>query len=954
MTRPPHYAIGIDLGTTNCVLAYVDLRAEDSRSAALPVPQIHTPGTVVRSPLLPSCFYYATPAQVAHGGLNPFDAEAGDEEIPFVVGAFAQKQLNVLPGRVIHSAKSWLAHAGIDRESKILPFGSDEIPAPDKLSPVEAAAAYLDYLQEAWNQAFAAADADCEFARQRIVVTVPASFDEGAQALTRKAAELAGYPDSARLLEEPQAAFYAWIEHAAELREDAPGAEFLRLLPEIGDRAYTVLVCDIGGGTSDFSLFRVAPIASPRELPVIERIAASDHLLLGGDNIDLALAHFLEARLKPGAQERLSLRQWQHLVPQAQSLKEKVLAGEGHGGETFHVSIPGEGTRLFESALGTTVSRAEVEQLVVEGFFPLTAADELPQMRQLGLREIGLPYAADSAISRHLAAFLHGRAVDAVLFAGGTLQPRLLQERLSTLIESWQGRRPVALALPDMSLAIAHGAARFAALLDGTAPRIRGGYARSIYLELLRDHSARTPNLVCILPQGFTEGGKLRLDAPTFALLVNRPVRFTAYASNRRPEDKPGTIVALTQDAFHPLPPLHTTLTLGGEAFNPRTAAELKVEVHIEAELTEIGVLRLALVSAERGERWRLEFNLRKPLRAVEAPAPVRPAEKLPVSPETLQAAADRIERFYGKKQATDDKDNVKGLAKDLERILGQERMRWSTALLRGLWPALYPGITRRARSLGHENTWLYLAGFVLRPGYGSDLDPWRMIQLWECYGLGLAHRKEKSAQSNWWMMWRRTAGGLQSDQQELLFRDAMPLLRKSAAEFVEGTRLLGALERIGPELKQELVDLLFGVVTRGKAANQQHVFWALARVLGRMPLYTSADSVVPAATVEKCFAEVEALDWRKLGLQALVSVFSAACRRTDVRALDVSDEVRARVIAKLRRSGAKDDHIEPVEEYREVSAAERDYLFGEELPIGLQLAGATPYPPLPVEEGDQ
>ena len=248
----------------------------------------------------------------------------------------------------------------------------------------------------------------------------------------------------------------------------------------------------------------------------------------------------------------------------------------------------------------------------------------------------------------------------------------------------------------------------------------------------------------------------------------------------------------------------------------------------------------------------------------------------------------------------------MKSLVRDLERILGQERDRWTSSLLRSLWPAVYPGITRRGRSLAHENTWLYLAGFVLRPGYGSDLDPWRVLQLWECFDLGIAHKKEKSAQSNWWMMWRRTAGGLDSDQQERLFSAAFPELKGAIGEFVEGTRMLGSLERVAVPRKLELCTLLIDRITRGKAANQQHVFWALARLLGRVPLYGAADSVVPAAAVEEYFCRVEGLDWNKLGLQALGTVFSAACRRTDLRQLDIHDPIRARVIEKLRRSGRK------------------------------------------------
>jgi molecular chaperone DnaK (HSP70) len=933
----PRYAIGIDLGTTNCVLAYVDLRTEHAGAEVLPIAQRTSLDAVRESLLLPSFFYYATEAETARGPLSPFSSDAGDEPIGYVIGSLAHDQMSSLPGRVIHSAKSWLAHAGVDREAPMLPFGSEEIPAELRLSPVEASAAYLEYLKLAWDHVFAQQEPGNAFVQQRIVITVPASFDEGAQALTRKAAALAGYPGELRLLEEPQAAFYAWIASAPSGSAAAPGTPLLDRLPLLAPRAQSVLVLDIGGGTSDFSLFRIAPVQSSNARPAIERIATSDHLLLGGDNIDLALALLLERLLKPGTEERLSRQQWGQLVPQARALKERIFEAGAAAGEVFPVSVAGDAGSLFRAALGAQVSRDVIEQLVIEGFFPLTPAAEMPRGRAIGLREIGLPYAADTAISRHLAAFLNGRPVDAVLFAGGTLRPRLFQERLLALIESWQDRRPAQLSLQNMSLAIAQGAAHFAALLDSDRERIRGGYPRSVYLELQRQAAEKTTRLVCVLPQGFEEGGMLKLSSPAFDLLVNRPVRFTAYTSNRRADDAAGTIVTLDGDAFHALPPLHTTLVLDGNAFNPRNAEEQRVRVQLEARLTELGVLQLALVDDQTGQHWLLDFNLRKP---PPAPQPAEPGEtdSHRVPPQALQAAQSRIALFYGKKQSLDPKDNAKSLTKDLERLLRQERDRWNIALLRSLWPPLYPGITRRGRSLAHENTWLYLAGFLLRPGYGDELDPWRMTELWQCFDLGLAHRKEKSAQSNWWMMWRRSAGGLDLEQQQRLFDAALPRFKASAAEFVEGTRLLGSLERIALPRKLELAGLLFNLVLKGKASNQPHVFWALCRLLSRVPLYTAAETVMPAALVEDHFAQVESLDWKKLGLQPLTSVFSFACRRTNTRALDIHDDVRARVVEKLMRSGANNAQIRVVQEYCEVLAADRNDLFGEQLPAGLRL----------------
>jgi hypothetical protein len=778
-----------------------------------------------------------------------------------------------------------------------------------------------------------------EFSRQRITITVPASFDEDAQALTRLAAEQAGMPRTVRLLEEPQAAFYAWIEGASQGRTDAPRARFIEHLPDLAERNQVVLVCDIGGGTSDFSLFEIYPPESPKDLPRIERVAVSDHLLLGGDNMDLALAHAIERILKPDPDDRLSRRQWNHLVPQARVLKERILSGMGASDEEFHVSIPGEGASLFQSALSTTFRRSEVQRVILDGFFPVTNAEEQPATRQSGLREIGLPYAADSAISRHLAAFLNGRAVDAVLFAGGSLQPAFLRERLLKTIAAWQDRLPVELILDDMSLAIARGAAYFGAILESAKQRIRGGHARGVYLELHREVAEVTPDLVCILPQGAEEGGVTKLASPRFDLLLNKPARFTAYTSIRRRGDRAGAIVKLDDKDFHPLPPLHTTLTFDESAFDARKALERRVQVELEIGLTELGVLQLALVSAERQKHWRLDFNLRK--QGIAAPA--SSADDPGVDPEALRRAGERINLFYGKKQAVDEKQTVKTLMKDLERILGQERGAWGVGILRGLWPVLYQGMTRRGRSLAHENTWLYLAGFVLRPGYGAELDAWRIAQLWSCYALGITHKKEKSAQSNWWMLWRRVAGGLSAEQQELLFNAAIPQLRKSPLEFSEGARLLGALERVPVARKLELVNSVFDLLLKGRVITQPHIYWALTRLLSRLPLYTAAESVVPPTTVEDFFARVEPMDWKKQGLTSLVQVFSSACRLTGTRGLDIHDPVRVRVLEKLRQSGAKEEQLRIVRERCEITAEEQTFLFGEELPAGLRLAEPRP-----------
>ncbi len=933
----PRYAIGIDLGTTNCTLAWIDLADPAGPVRVLEVPQLDTPRTTRSSALLPSFFCYATPGEIADGQFDPITATPHAEAPGYFIGMLARERLGEQPGRVIHSAKSWLAHAGIDREARLLPFGSDEIPPELKLSPAEASSAYLGYLRAAWNHLVARGDPSSALEAQRIVVTVPASFDEAAQALTREAARLAGFPASVRLLEEPQAAFYAWLDHAA----GDPGGK--AALAELAERQGTILVCDIGGGTTDFSLFRASPAGASGAPPAIERIATGDHLLLGGDNIDLALAHALERRLKPDSDERLARRQWAHLLPQARRIKEALLAAPEASGDAespLHVAVPGDGGALFAGSLEATIAPAEVRSIVLDGFFPLTAVDELPRARRAGLFELGLPYASDTAVSRHLAAFLRDRLpVDAVLFAGGSLRPPALRERLLRLIESWQGRAPVPLVLPDMNVAIAEGAARYAALAGDVRRRVRGGYPHGVYVEL-HGEAGEAAKLVCVLAQGFEAGARVKLAAPTFELTVNRPVRFATYTSHRQSQDAPGDLVPLDRKEFHPLPPLQTTIVQDDTSFSARKTAAGSVAVELEAGITELGMLQLALVERGSGARWDLEFNLRRPVAQDDADVEGDAAGSgTGVGPKALAAAQARIALYFGAGQTPDPGLNVKSLPRELERLLGLERSRWNTALLRALWPALHPGITRRARSLAHENAWLYLAGFVLRPGYGSDLDAWAVGQLWECFDLGLVHHKDKSVRANWWMMWRRVAGGLPAPAQERVFDSALPELRRPAGEIVECTRLLGSLERVALERRLELATQLFDRVVAGKAQGEPHVFWALARLFSRTPLYTAADGVLPAAVVEEAFARVEVQDWKQSGLTPLVAVFAAACRRLDERAFDIDDGVRRRVLDKLGRSGATHEQLRCVREAVPVTGAERNQWFGEQLPAGLRLA---------------
>src|SRR5215472_10004374 len=594
------FSIGIDLGTTNCALAFVSLD-DEARSKIFDVPQWDTLSAITESPALPSFLYLPDDAAAAQTG------KAGNEE--WIVGRFARKKAAESPGRVVHSAKSWLCHHTSDRSARFLPWGSDDIARNSKISPVCASALILNHLRRTWNTRFAEAGADFAFDRQEITVTVPASFDAAAQRLTLTAALEAGFPETIHLLEEPQAAFYCWVEQH-DIATDLEGK-----LPNDPNETYHVLVVDIGGGTSDFSLLEFRSDRH-RAAPKIKRQAVGDHILLGGDNVDLAIAHFLEPRLT-GERGKLSGTQWDDLVAHCRDLKEKMLSSEGEPDESFAVSLPGRGSGLVAASHTARLTRAELWALLLDGFFPACDSRARPYRTQAALKEWGLPYASDSAVTRHLADFLRDRPrVDAILFNGGSLHPELLRQRICQLVGKWQGGlAPVALENTDPDLAVARGAALFGRSIHRKTERIEAGAARAVFLEVLKEQS-REPaqsagrSLVCVLPRGASSEKRFDISGLPLEVHTNRPTRFQAYYSTRDDRSKAGDIVDWSEQQFNALPPLVTIIKVADSA--PATTADT-LPVTLTASANELGIFQVSCVSADRRvkQSWPLEFYLR-------------------------------------------------------------------------------------------------------------------------------------------------------------------------------------------------------------------------------------------------------------------------------------------------------------------------------------------------------
>ena len=924
------FSIGVDLGTTNSALAYVPLTG-DAQPEALAVSQWESLAALVEAPTLPSFLYLPEDGRAAElPGRVP-----GTEG--WIAGRLARRRAGETPGRVVRSAKSWLCHHSADRSAPILPWGSEDLAPTQKISPVRAAAFILNYLRGAWDSRFARSG--CAFDAQEITITVPASFDAAAQRLTLNAAEEAGFPGSVRLLEEPQAAFYCWLEQHAAAEPLWEGLDPHAAEPR------RVLIVDIGGGTSDFSLFELRPGASGA-IPDIRRVAVSEHILLGGDNIDLALAVLMEPRLV-AERGQMSGPQWDHLVASCRDLKERALSGSGSAQEHYVVALPGRGSSLVAGAQTATLAQDEVERLVLDGFFPVCDARARPYRTQSGLRDWGLPYAADSAITRHLADFLRDRPrVDAVLFNGGSLHAAVLRQRLLDQIAAWQGgTRPIELENAEPDLAVARGAARFGKLLHAHAGRIAAGAARAVFLQVQTAPAANEavpPSLICVLPLNASAEQAFEINLPGLELRTDQLVSFQACSSTRHDRCRPGDILPWDPDAFHMLPPLETIIRTahGADAGPDRT-----VPVRLAAKMNALGLLQISCVGtdAQTPRSWPLEFNLRPhehgraAARGAQAPEPVAPN----AATEAQQAARDHIAIIFTRPPPKSGL-TANAVLKSLERMIGLPRHAWNAALLRNLWPALNEQIMGRKLSVEHEEAWLTLAGFLLRPGFGFAHDGLRMDELWRLRDAGLCFPGKRSKVQET-ILWRRVAGGLAAERQESLLAGELATIRAGKAS-PELVRLAGSLERLARETKADLIETFIAQAVRLMEAKQHcapHLA-ALGLLLNRTPLYAGPETVVAAEFVVRAYGAFKHFDWGEPELTECCNLFLRAARVVDDRNLDVPKSLRDQIVRKLERVGIAPNRTATIKGFTPVGGADRATLYGESLPPGLVL-GAAP-----------
>jgi hypothetical protein len=658
----------------------------------------------------------------------------------------------------------------------------------------------------------------------------------------------------------------------------------------------------------------------------------------------LALAVLLEPQLVM-ERGRMSGPHWDHLVASCRDLKEHALSGVGPGQENYVVALPGRGASLVAGVQTATLARDEVERVVLDGFFPVCDARAQPYRTQAGLRDWGLPYAADSAVTRHLADFLRDRPrVDAVLFNGGSLHAAVLRNRLLDQIAAWQGgTRPIELENAEPDLAVARGAARFGKLLHDRVGSIAAGAARAVFLQVQTASSATdqaaVPALVCVLPLDAAAEQVFDIDLPGLEMRTNQLVSFQACSSTRNRDCQAGDVLPWDADTFHMLPPLQTIIRTADGA---DTGKDRTVPVRLAAKMNALGLLEISCVGrdSQTPQSWPLEFNLRPydhgsaAGRAMPAAAPVAPN----ASTEAQQAARDHIARIFTRPPRKSDRLTANAILKHLESIICLPRHEWNVALLRNLWPTLNERTMGRKLSVEHEETWLTLAGFLLRPGFGFAHDGLRIEELWRLHDAGLFFPAKRSNVQEY-ILWRRVAGGLTAEHHERLLAGELDRIRAGKAS-PELVRLAGSLERLPRETKADLIQT-FIVQALHRIELKQHCaphLAALGLLLNRTPLYAGPETVVAPEFVVRAYAAFQDFDWTKPELFELHNLFLRAARVVDDRNLDVPKSLRNQIARKLESAGIATIRTATIKAFTPVGRTDCTSLYGEALPPGLVL----------------
>lgn len=982
------FVVGIDLGTTNCAMAYADthsqpIRTSDPAKASDPfsrvevfaIEQLVDFGVAEKLSTLPSFHYELAPRELE--GIDPvYRFGATPATAHSIVGALARERVVQAPGRGFGSAKSWLCHGFVDRTSDLLPWQGDD--SVEKLSPVEASRRYLEHLRRQWDRRFPGHP----LANQDVVVTLPASFDEVARQLTLAAAQRAGL-NNVLLIEEPQAAFYAWLD-----RHQQDWDSHL----QSGD---TILVCDIGGGTTDFTLIRVLDAHDSRsdsmlntmgteadqsqhaaagldemlrkkKLLRLHRVAVGKHLMLGGDNMDLALARLLELKIS-GENDRLSPRQWEALIGNARKAKEALLSDAAP--EQYAIALPGIGAKLVGGSKTLSITRDWAQKTLLDGFFGKVPLDATPAVTHEGFQEFGLPYESEPNVMIHLAAFLWehrwaGRQTsewsqqeggdlqrraarpDWVLFNGGVLESPLVQQAILDQLVAWFTEptetdwKPKALSGNRLDLAVAQGAASFGLVRRGEGVRIDARLAKAYYILV-----SQTPKRVmCVMPATAMPLDRFCLSDKPFDLLLGQPVQFPLVSSSSQLNHTFGEVIDFDPKSMTELPPICTVLE------EPGRKGKEAIRVQLETELSEIGTLKMSLLRVDPVQRWNLEFDVRG----------VQGLRESGTSDEASAVAAGRVQRVVHQdlceraESALDEIFSASGTVKPkeaftlLSEAVGIPRREWPTSLLREIWRGLLDRNTGRSKSPEHEGRWLNLVGWCLRPGFGFPVDDWRVQTTWKTVHSKLAHRSAANV-SEAMVLWRRISGGFTAGQQQALYQDTWPRVRGLLAGtgheqlnlnvLMEQLRLLGSMERLKASDKSAMVDAAFAGLGRRKLEPlHDGLLWMIGRLGNRVPVYATIQQTPAIEKVEKWLAKLLQLEVGLRSKPAYPLSLMLLARKTGDRYRDVSERVRGEVESVLQQTGHA-RFAQLVSNGGGLDQEQLDTIVGETLPLGFVLA---------------
>ncbi|MBN9378495.1 MAG: molecular chaperone DnaK [Chlamydiales bacterium 38-26] len=915
------YIIGIDLGTTNSCVSYID--KEDPQLAIHPfkVLQLIAPGYVEARSTLPSFCYLSQSEEWPAGSLKlPWN-----RSYEHFVGVLAQSQGAKVPTRLIQSAKSWLCHAAAHRKEKILP--SEASSNEQKISPVEATSYYLKHIKEAWNHLMAKSDVESEFEQQEIVLTVPASFDEVARRLTVEAAKAAGYVNLT-LLEEPQAAFYSWLS----LHED----HWKQILKE-GD---VILVCDVGGGTTDFSLIEVQE--SDHQLG-FKRMSVGDHLLLGGDNMDATLAYHLEKKiLKEYKSVNLSITQSLQLKHQARVAKEILLDEKLPSSESYNVLLQGIGSSVVKGSLSTHVSKEEVSELLLKGFFGhYDLEDALEIRKSTGFKTMGLPYEEEPSITKHLAVFLKKAAIPHaprfILFNGGAMKPPLFQQAILRSLQHWYpDSQTQLLESLSLDLAVARGASYYGKVRQGWGIRIGGGSPKTYYLgvDIKKSDGTFTHQALTILPRGSEEGSAYE-SSQTFFLRPNTPVSFTLFTSNVRLQDQQGDLIEIDPKELQPLPAIQTILRIGKKQVVETSQEMIPVKLHIQ--LTAIGTLEIWLQSLKTEHRWSLEFQIRTAAGQENSVSTLDISRKDEIFDSSyLKPAQEYIKTLF------ESPSKAEKIMEVLENSLNKTRREWSLSVLRGLFDTILALSNKRKVNPELEARWWNLAGFFLRPGFGYPLDDFRVKELWKIILADFKVNKTSECQIQQWICFRRISGGLNKGQQTQLTNDILQnLLPNKASKIVlkaksdlypytEKMRAIASFELIDISTKIRLGNLLLERILFNEA--QEADFWSLGRLGARHLIYGTIAHVVPVETNILWIQKLLKLPPN----EKLFHLFVQLARKTEERELNLPKTSIDAILAHFANFPDLQRLEQLLTQSASLTLAEQEEVFGDKLPTGL------------------